>query len=72
MTNSLNPKRYAIIVLTVITALIHFALSFNPLNPLFLLTARRESAGDRERQNVNRFTLLGARLIIDRQPKEIL
>ena len=34
---ALNPRRYAIIALTVITALIHFALSFNPFNPLFLL-----------------------------------
>jgi hypothetical protein len=37
MTSSLNPRRYAIIALTIITALIHFALSFNPLNPMFLL-----------------------------------
>jgi len=37
MTSSLNPRRYAIITLTIITALIHFALSFNPFNPLFLL-----------------------------------
>jgi hypothetical protein len=37
MTSSLNSKRYAIIALTVITALIHFSLSFNPLNPMFIL-----------------------------------
>lgn len=37
MTSALNPKRYAIVALTVITALIHLALGINPLNPLFLL-----------------------------------
>ena len=37
MTSSLNPRRYAIVALTVITALIHLALSFNPFNPLFIL-----------------------------------
>ncbi len=37
MTSSLNPKRYAIIALAVITALIHLVLGINPLNPLFLL-----------------------------------
>ena len=37
MTSSLNTRRYAIIALTVITALIHLSLSFNPFNPLFIL-----------------------------------
>ena len=37
MTSALNPKRYAIVALTVITALIHLGLGINPLNPLFLL-----------------------------------
>ena len=37
MTSALNPRRYAIVALTVITALIHLALSFNPFNPLFIL-----------------------------------
>jgi hypothetical protein len=37
MTSALNPKRYAIVALTVITALIHLGLGISPLNPLFLL-----------------------------------
>ena len=37
MTSSLNPRRYAIVALTVITAIIHLALAFNPFNPLFIL-----------------------------------
>ena len=37
MTSSLNPRRYAIVALTVITALIHLVLAFNPFNPLFIL-----------------------------------
>jgi hypothetical protein len=37
MTSSLNPRRYAIIVLTVITALIHLGLGFTTSNTLFIL-----------------------------------
>ena len=37
MTSSLNPKRYAIIVLTVVTALIHLGLGISFSDPLFLL-----------------------------------
>ncbi len=39
MTDRLNNRVYAIIVLTLATAVIHLALSFNPLNPLFILNA---------------------------------
>lgn len=37
MTSALNPKRYAIVALTVITALIHLGLGISLSNPLFLL-----------------------------------
>ncbi len=37
MTSSLNPKRYAIVALTVITALIHLGLGISVGFPLFLL-----------------------------------
>lgn len=37
MTSSLNPKRYAIITLTVITAIIHLWLGFSFGDTLFLL-----------------------------------
>ncbi len=37
MTSSLNPKRYAIIALTVITALIHLGLGISFSDPMFIL-----------------------------------
>ncbi len=37
MTKSLNTKRYAIVALTVITALIHLGLGIGLSDPLFLL-----------------------------------
>jgi len=37
MTSSLNPRRYAIIALTVITALVHLGLGITTSNNLFLL-----------------------------------
>ena len=37
MTASLNPKRYAIIALTVITAVIHLGLGIGFTDPLFIL-----------------------------------
>lgn len=37
MTSSLNPKRYAIIALTVVTALIHLGLGISFSDPMFIL-----------------------------------
>lgn len=37
MTSSLNPKRYAIIALTVLTALIHLGLGISSSDPIFIL-----------------------------------